>query len=191
MVAVPSWMREPAQQIRTMLAQEVTGHVFRKVDAHHPVELGTDHHAPPCRPVRRREGFDDLKIGAAVDFETTQGCRHHEVEQLRVEERLDDRCRQIPLSFCVWSFVAHQSLQCQSPLNHVTLCCHVALLPVGRVSKVEMTTPMALICKVLFPSISAFETPPTTFLACGGASVLMSTRIITYAIGRGLKETSG
>ena len=30
----------------------------------------------------------------------------------------------------------------------------------GSVSKVEMTTPMALICKVLFPSISTFETPP-------------------------------
>jgi hypothetical protein len=32
--------------------------------------------------------------------------------------------------------------------------------PGGRVSKVEMTTFMALICKVLFPSISTFETPP-------------------------------
>jgi len=30
----------------------------------------------------------------------------------------------------------------------------------GRVSKVEMTTPIALICKMLFPSISTFETPP-------------------------------
>jgi hypothetical protein len=30
----------------------------------------------------------------------------------------------------------------------------------GSVSKVEMTIPMALIYKVLFPSISAFETPP-------------------------------
>jgi hypothetical protein len=30
----------------------------------------------------------------------------------------------------------------------------------GSVSKVEMTTPMALICKLLFPSISTFETPP-------------------------------
>ena len=30
----------------------------------------------------------------------------------------------------------------------------------GSVSKVEMTTPMALICKALFPSISTFETPP-------------------------------
>jgi hypothetical protein len=32
----------------------------------------------------------------------------------------------------------------------------------GSVSKVEMTTPMALICKALFPSISTFETPPTS-----------------------------
>ncbi len=30
----------------------------------------------------------------------------------------------------------------------------------GSVSKVEMVTPMALIYKVLFPSISTFETPP-------------------------------
>jgi hypothetical protein len=32
--------------------------------------------------------------------------------------------------------------------------------PAGRVSTVAMTTPRALICKVLFPSISTFETPP-------------------------------
>ena len=38
----------------------------------------------------------------------------------------------------------------------------VAQQDVGSVSKVEMTTPIALICKVLFPSISTFETPPTT-----------------------------
>ena len=30
----------------------------------------------------------------------------------------------------------------------------------GSVSKVEMMTPMALIYKALFPSISTFETPP-------------------------------
>jgi hypothetical protein len=30
----------------------------------------------------------------------------------------------------------------------------------GSVSKVEMMTPTALIYKVLFPSISTFETPP-------------------------------
>jgi putative transposase len=30
----------------------------------------------------------------------------------------------------------------------------------GRVSKVEMTAPMALINKALFPSISTFATPP-------------------------------
>jgi hypothetical protein len=30
----------------------------------------------------------------------------------------------------------------------------------GRVSILEMVTPMALIYKVLFPSISTFETPP-------------------------------
>ena len=30
----------------------------------------------------------------------------------------------------------------------------------GSVSKVEMATPMVLICKGLFPSISTFETPP-------------------------------
>ena len=30
----------------------------------------------------------------------------------------------------------------------------------GRVSNVEMTTPMALICQALFPFISTFETPP-------------------------------
>src|SRR5215472_2380897 len=33
---------------------------------------------------------------------------------------------------------------------------------VGSVSKVEVTTPMALICKALFPSISTFETLPST-----------------------------
>jgi len=32
--------------------------------------------------------------------------------------------------------------------------------PFGSVSKVEMATPMALTYKVLFPSISTFETPP-------------------------------
>jgi hypothetical protein len=31
---------------------------------------------------------------------------------------------------------------------------------VGSVSKVEITTSMVLIYKVLFPSISTFETPP-------------------------------
>src|SRR5262249_11090701 len=31
----------------------------------------------------------------------------------------------------------------------------------GSVSKVEMVTPMALIYKVLFPSLSTFETPPS------------------------------
>jgi hypothetical protein len=31
----------------------------------------------------------------------------------------------------------------------------------GSVSKVEMTTLIVLICKVLFPSISTFETPPS------------------------------
>ena len=31
----------------------------------------------------------------------------------------------------------------------------------GSVSKVEMTTPRALICEVLFPFISTFETLPT------------------------------
>src|SRR5262249_47447506 len=34
----------------------------------------------------------------------------------------------------------------------------------GSVSKVEMTTPMALICKVLLPSISTFEIPPSCLL---------------------------
>ena len=34
-------------------------------------------------------------------------------------------------------------------------------LQAGSVSKVEMVTPMALIYKVFFPSISTFETPPT------------------------------
>ena len=32
---------------------------------------------------------------------------------------------------------------------------------IGSVSKVEMVTPMTLTCKVLFPSISTFETPPS------------------------------
>jgi hypothetical protein len=34
------------------------------------------------------------------------------------------------------------------------------LAQIGSVSKVEMMTPIPLICKVLFPSISTFETPP-------------------------------
>jgi hypothetical protein len=42
----------------------------------------------------------------------------------------------------------------------------------GSVSKVEMTTPMALICKALFPSISTFETPPLQVTNLSGASVL-------------------
>jgi len=33
----------------------------------------------------------------------------------------------------------------------------------GSVSKVEMATPIDLIYKVLFPSISTFETPPTDY----------------------------
>jgi hypothetical protein len=37
----------------------------------------------------------------------------------------------------------------------------VSLSKSGSVSKVEMTTPRALIYKMLFPSISTFETPPT------------------------------
>jgi hypothetical protein len=41
----------------------------------------------------------------------------------------------------------------------------------GSVSKVEMTTPMALICQALFPSLSTFETPPIAFLT----RVLMQT----------------
>src|SRR5262245_23644618 len=32
----------------------------------------------------------------------------------------------------------------------------------GRVSKVEMATPMALIYRMLFPSLSTFETPPSS-----------------------------
>jgi hypothetical protein len=33
----------------------------------------------------------------------------------------------------------------------------------GSVSKVEMATPMALIYKMLFPSISTFETPHSPY----------------------------
>jgi hypothetical protein len=36
----------------------------------------------------------------------------------------------------------------------------LAAVAEGSVSKVEMVAPMALIYKVLFPSISTFETPP-------------------------------
>ena len=36
----------------------------------------------------------------------------------------------------------------------------MGILLMGSVSKVEMATPMDLIYKVLFPSISTFETPP-------------------------------
>src|SRR6266704_1600080 len=36
----------------------------------------------------------------------------------------------------------------------------LAFLRMGSVSKVEMTTPIALICKALFLSISTFEPPP-------------------------------
>jgi len=38
---------------------------------------------------------------------------------------------------------------------------HASMSRIGRVAKVEMTTPMALICKALFPIISTFETPPS------------------------------
>ena len=34
----------------------------------------------------------------------------------------------------------------------------------GSVSKVEMATPITLIYKVLFPSISTFETPPSRYV---------------------------
>ena len=110
---------------RTVVDQDTTGHVCRQVDAHHAVQLGPDHDAPPGRPVRGRDGFDHLKIGAAVDLETAQSRRHHEVEQLRVEERLDYRGGQIPLSFCVWRFLAHQS--CNANARSITACC-VAML---------------------------------------------------------------
>ena len=39
----------------------------------------------------------------------------------------------------------------------------------GSVSNVEMPTPMALICKALFPSISTFETPPPFNVGCQAA----------------------
>ena len=35
-------------------------------------------------------------------------------------------------------------------------------MAMGSVSKVDMETPTALIYKMLFPSFSTFETPPTT-----------------------------
>ena len=45
----------------------------------------------------------------------------------------------------------------------------------GSVSKVEMATPMALISKMLFPSISTFETPPllTWSMSAGLAATAM------------------
>src|SRR5262245_18202464 len=48
----------------------------------------------------------------------------------------------------------------------VTCCCRICrtwpdATVVGSVSKVEMATPMGLIYKVLFPSLSTFETPLT------------------------------
>ena len=78
---------------RPVLDQHRMGHVRGQVDAHHAVHLGPDHDAPPGRAIGRSEGFDHLQIGAAVDLEPAQGRRDHEVEQLRVEERLDDRRR--------------------------------------------------------------------------------------------------
>src|SRR5215510_7675849 len=45
----------------------------------------------------------------------------------------------------------------------------------GSVSKVEMATPMALIYMVLFPSVSAFETPP--LFACHCDPGTSSTRL--------------
>jgi hypothetical protein len=44
--------------------------------------------------------------------------------------------------------------------------CHLCIEPLGSVSKVEMGTPMALIYKVLFPSLSTFETPPSLTRGC-------------------------
>src|SRR5437879_3136163 len=40
---------------------------------------------------------------------------------------------------------------------------------VGSVSKVEMATPIGLISKVLFPSLSTFETPPCRLSATPGS----------------------
>src|SRR5437773_11861577 len=48
----------------------------------------------------------------------------------------------------------NQGLSCSHSLRPIGL-------PLGSVSKVEMVTPMALINKVLFPSISTFETLPS------------------------------
>jgi hypothetical protein len=115
---------------RPVLEKDTMGNIFGKIDAKHGVHLGTDHNAPPCRAVGSRDGFDHLQIGAAVDFETAQDRRHHEVEHLRVKECLYDRRRQIPLALCAWRFLAHECLQRESPRHHVPLLCHVALLPV-------------------------------------------------------------
>src|SRR6266702_3745115 len=50
----------------------------------------------------------------------------------------------------------------------------------GSVSKVEMATPMALIYKVLFPSISTFETPP--FFPITGCEFSRVQTLLTFAL---------
>src|SRR5262245_60076490 len=44
-------------------------------------------------------------------------------------------------------------------LQSLNIAWHAVII-VGSVSKVEMATPMGLLYKALFPSLSTFETPP-------------------------------
>ena len=57
---------------------------------------------------------------------------------------------------------------------------------VGSVSKVEMVTPMALIYKVLFPSISTFETPPIFPYSDYTLMLLPSLMLFLFAWGHGV-----
>src|SRR5262249_51652797 len=61
---------------------------------------------------------------------------------------------------------------CTEAERHQAMARFAVLRPhLGSVSKVEMATPMGLIYKALFPSISTFETPPRKTAQAGLAAL--------------------
>src|SRR4029453_14784127 len=74
----------------------------------------------------------------------------------------------------------------------ISLSRHFQLLGVGRVLKVEITTPIALICKWLFPSISTFETPPARDLSPAARAGGLCAAVSPYHLGaRNFQQSAG
>ena len=78
-------------------------------------------------------------------------------------------CRHIGDLFAIYQHYTTSIKSFQRVIPHFTPVEHIHHAPycnlnAGSVSKVEMATPMALIYKVLFPSISTFETLPRSYM---------------------------